>query len=70
MLPNWRQEIVMQLITDLSREMLILNMLVKVVGSTEGKGDHNFLETLLGVQPLLGVGVLIREAIKVPSSQS
>ena len=49
--------------------MLILSMLVEVVGSAEDKEDHSFLETLLVVHPLLGVGVPIGEAIKVPSSQ-
>ena len=57
---------VMQLIPDLSREMLILSMLVEVVGGTEDKEDHSFLETLLVAHPLLGVAVLIREGIKVP----
>ena len=36
---------------------------------TEGKENHSFLETLLVVHPLLGVRVLIGEAIKVPSIQ-
>ena len=36
----------MQLIMDLSGEMLILSMLAEVVGGTEDKEDHNFLETL------------------------
>ena len=58
----------MQLIADLSREMCILSMLVKVVGSTEDKEDHSFLETLLVDHPLLGVEVPIGEAIEVPSS--
>ena len=44
MLPKWRWEMVMQLIAGLSREMFILSMLVKVVGSTEDKEDHSFLE--------------------------
>ena len=49
--------------------MLILRMLVQVVGGTEDKEDHSFLETLLVVHPLLGVEVLNREVIQVPSSQ-
>ena len=50
--------------------MFILNMLVKVVAGTENKEDHSFLETLLVVHPLQGVGGLISEVIEVPSSQS
>ena len=69
MLLKGKQEMVMQLITDLSREMLILSVLVHVVGSAEDKEDHSFLETLLVVHPLLGMGVLIREVTEVPSSQ-
>ena len=49
--------------------MLILSVLVEVVGGAEDKEDHSFLETLLVVHPLLGMGILIREVIKVPSSQ-
>ena len=49
--------------------MLILSVLVKVVDGADDKEDHDFLKTLLVVHPLLGVGVLIREAIKVPSSE-
>ena len=56
---------VMLLITGLNRELLILSVLVKVVGDTEDKEDHGFLETHLVVNPLHGVGVLIREVIKV-----
>ena len=52
-----------QLVTGLSGEMLICYMLVEVVGSAEDKEDHSFLETCLGVQTLLGVAVLIGEAI-------
>ena len=58
---------IMKLSTDLSRETLILSILVKLVGGAEGKEGHGFLETLLVVHPLLGVGVLTGEAIKVPS---
>ena len=61
---------VMQVIADLSREMLILSMLVKVVDGTDEKEDHDFLETLLAVHPLLGLEVPIRETIEVPSSWS
>ena len=60
---------VMQAIADLSEEMLILSVQVKVVDGVDDNEDHNFLETLLVVHPLLGVGVSIREVIKVPSSQ-
>ena len=49
--------------------MLILSMQVEVVGGTEDKEDHSFLETSLVVHPLLGVGVPTGEAIKVPCSQ-
>ena len=35
--------------------MLILSTLVKVVGGTKDKEDHNFLETLMVVHPLLGL---------------
>ena len=59
----------MKLIADLSREMLVLSMLVKVVDGIDDKEDHAFLERLLVVYPLLGLGVPIQEAIKVPSSQ-
>ena len=44
----------MQVIMDLSRETLILSVLVEVVDDAGNKEDHNFLETLLVVQPLLG----------------
>ena len=60
---------VMQLITDLSGEMLILSILIEVVGSAENKEDHGFLDTLLVTHTILGMGALIREAIKVSSSQ-
>ena len=59
----------MQPITGLGGEKLIFSKLAKVVGGTEDKEDHSLLETLLVVHPLLGVEVLIGEAIKVPSSQ-
>ena len=59
---------VMQLVTDLSRETVILSVLVKVAGSAEDKEDHDFLETLLVVHPLPWVGVLIGEGIEIPSS--
>ena len=57
----------MQLITGLSRDILII--LVKVVGGTEGKENNGFLETPLVVHAPLGVGVQIGEEIKVPGSQ-
>ena len=60
---------VMQVIVDLSKEVLILSMLVEVVDSMDDKEDHDFLETLLVFHPLLGVGFQFREAIKVSSSQ-
>ena len=59
----------MQLITGISEETLILSILVKVVGGTEGKEDHSFLGTALVVHPLLEVEDLIGEVIKIPSSQ-
>ena len=55
---------VMWLIAELSKETLILSILVEVVDSTDNKVDHDFLETPLVVHPLLGVGVLIEEVIK------
>ena len=42
--------------TQLSKEMLIFSILVKVVGGTEGKEGHSFLEILQVVHPLLGDG--------------
>ena len=59
----------MQLITGLSERTLILSIQVEVGGGTEGKEGHGFLETHLLVNPLLGMGVLIGEAIKVPDIQ-
>ena len=58
----------MQLMAGLTGKMLIRSMLFEVVGGIEDKEDHDFLETLLVVHPHLGVGVLIREVSKVPSS--
>ena len=55
-------------VVDLSEEAFIPNMLVEVVDGIDEKEDHNFLATLLVAQPLLGVGVPIGEAVKVPSS--
>ena len=49
--------------------MLILSVLVEVVDGAEGMEGHSFLETPLMVHPLLGVGVLIGEAIKLPNIQ-
>ena len=49
--------------------MFILNMSVEVVGSTEEKEDHGFLETHLVGHPLLGVRVPVGEATEVPNSQ-
>ena len=63
-----RQEVVTWLIAGLSKEMLILSILVKVVDSAEDKKASS-QETLLAVHPLLVVGILIREAIEVPSTQ-
>ena len=60
---------VMQLIVDLSREMLIFSVLVEIVDGTDDKEDHDSLETLLVVHPLLGMGGLIGEVKKVPRSQ-
>ena len=59
----------MQLITYLSDEKLVLSVLVEVVSGVEGKEDYHFQGTLLVVYPLLGVGVPIWEAIKVPVIQ-
>ena len=60
---------VLHAIVDLSKEVLILSMLVEVIDCIDDKEDHDFLETLLGTQPLMGLGVPIREVIEVPSSQ-
>ena len=59
---------VMQAIVDLSEEMLILSVLVKVVDGIDDKEDHDFLETCLVVHPFLGEGLSIGEAMKVLSS--
>ena len=59
----------MQMIAGLSGEMLICRVMVEIVGITEDKEDHGFLETCLVVHPLQGVGVSNGEAIRVPSSQ-
>ena len=59
----------MWLITGLSKGKLFLSILAEVEGSAEGKEDHGFLETLLVVHPLLGVGVPIREVIRAPGIQ-
>ena len=48
---------VMQVITDLSKEVPVSSMLVKVVDGIDDKKDH-FLEILPVAHPLLGVGVL------------
>ena len=45
----------MQLITGMRKGMLILSVLAKVEGGTEGKENHSFIETLL-VVPLSSVG--------------
>ena len=68
MLLKWKWEVLMQLIAGQSGDMLILSVLVRVVGGTEGKEEHSFLETLLVVHPLLGVGGPIGEMIKVAKS--
>ena len=60
--PKWRWEMVTWLIADLSRETLILSKLVKVVGSTEDKEGHSFMETLLVVHPLFGGGSCNQES--------
>ena len=49
--------------------MLILSVQVKVVDGAEGKEGHSFLETLLVVHPLLGVGVPIGIVIDIPDIQ-
>ena len=51
------------------QRMLILSILAKVGGGTEGKEGHSFLETSLVVHPLQVVGILIGEAIEVPNIQ-
>ena len=60
---------VMQVITDLSKEMPIPRMLAKVVDNVDDKKDHDFLETLLVAHPHLGVEVPIGGVIEVPCSQ-
>ena len=69
MLLKGRQKRAMWLIAGLSEGMLILSVLAKVEGSSQGKEDYSFLETLLVAQPLPGVGVPIREVIGAPSIQ-
>ena len=50
------------------QKALIPSMPVKVVDGEDKKEDQNFLEILLLAHFLLGVGVPIKEVIKVPSS--
>ena len=45
---------VMQAITDLSKEVPIPSMLVEVVNDVDNKKNHDFLETLLVAHPVLG----------------
>ena len=67
--PKGRQGRVMWLFAGISEEMLIPSILAKVEGGTKGMEDHGSWETLLVVHPILGVGVLLREVIGVPSIQ-
>ena len=55
-------------IEDLNKETPVPSVLVKVEDGVDDKKDQNFLETLLVAHPFLGIGVLIGEVIKVPSS--
>ena len=57
----------MQTIADLRKEVPIPSVLVEVVYGVGDQKDHGFLETLLVVHPLLGVGILIREQSKFPA---
>ena len=59
---------VMQAIADLGKEVLVPSVLFEAVDGIDDKEDHDFLETLLVADPLLGMGILIGELIKVPSS--
>ena len=59
---------VTQVIAGLGKEATMPSMLVNVVDDVDDKKNHGFLETPLVAHPLLGVGVLIRGAIKVPNS--
>ena len=59
---------VMWAIADLSKEVSIPSVLADVIDGMDDEKDHNFLETFLVAHPLLGVEVLIGEAIKVSSS--
>ena len=59
----------MQLIAGISGEMIVCNVMVEVVDGTEGKENHSFPRDTSGGSPSSGVGLLIGEVIKVPSSQ-
>ena len=61
---------VMQVIVGLGKEGPVPSMLVEVVDNVDDMKNHNFLETTLVAQPLLGVGVLIGEASNQSSQQS
>ena len=48
--------------------MLIYSVLVKVVGGTEDKEDHGFLETHLVVHRLQGWELWLKEELKFPAA--
>ena len=54
---------------EMNELALILGALLEVVDNVDDREHHGFLETLLEAHPLLGVGVLIEEVIKVLCTQ-
>ena len=57
----------MQLITGLSRQTVILSILVEVVDGAEDKEDHSFLETPLIVYALLVWEFQMMKQSKLPA---
>ena len=55
----------MLMLTDTSKVVLMLSALVEVVNDKGGRECLGFLDACLEAHPLLGVGALIEEVIKV-----
>ena len=53
------------MLTDMSEAALMFGMLVKVVDNIGNREHQGILDASSETLPLLGVGVLIQEAIKV-----
>ena len=66
---KWRWEMVMWVITGLSRGMLILNVWVEVEDGIEDNVPNDYWETLPVDFPLQGQGVPIKKVNRVPISQ-